>query len=161
MIIRKEDVHKRLEKEFLEADARMKNWQSVTRKHKKDGGDFANVLKNFDKIYEGYHYHDSIEIKISGSYPCYSTASDSITVKFEDFTPDGIEKAIKERIEYLKAKKETIRDNKGIMDKLYEETEAKMLEVYNNIEEMAGNRTPLYYIMREVVENYFYPIKLD
>ena len=47
------------------------------------------------------------------------------------------------------------------MDKLYDETMEKMLDVYSNIEEVAGNRTPLYYIMREAVENYFYPISLD
>ena len=161
IMIRKEDVHKRLEKEFLEADARMKNWQSVKRLHKKDGGDFANIWKNFDKIYEGYNFSDSVEIKISGSYPNYNLASDSMIVKNEDLTPDGIEKAIKERIEYLKSKKEIIRDNRGVMDKLYDETMEKMLDVYSNIEEVAGNRTPLYYIMREAVENYFYPISLD
>ena len=160
-MIRKDDVHKRLEKEFLEADARMKNWQSVKRYHKKDGGDFANIWKNFDKIYEGHNFSNSIEIKISGSYPDYTLACDSMIIKIEDFTPDGIEKAINDRIEYLKQKKEIIRDNRGIMDTLYDETNNKMLEIYTNIEEMAGNRTPLYYIMREMVENYFYPIKVD
>ena len=159
--MRKEDVRKKLERELAQTEARIKNWESVERKHKKDGGDFANIWKNFDKLHEGYVYSNDREIKIYGSYPIYSLGEDSMYVKNEDFTPDGIEEAIKNRIEYLKQHKEVIRDNLGLMDNLYDETMEAMAKIYNRVEEVAGNRTPLYYIMREAIKDYFHPIKCD
>ena len=161
--MRKEEVRKKLERELAQTEARIKNWESVERKHKKDGGDFANIWKNFDKLHEGYTFSGSgdVEVKIYGSYPDYSLAEDFIYVKNENFTPDGIEEAVKNRIEYLKQHKEIIRDNLGIMDNLYDETMDAMAEIYTRVEEVAGNRTPLYYIMREAIEDYFHPIKCD
>ena len=158
MELRKDEVRKKLERELKQTEARIENWQRVTRTHKKDGGDFANIWRNFDVIYTGHEYSDSIEVHVPGSYPDYNMARDFIMVKTENLTADDVENAIKGRIEQLKKHKETIRDNLGVMDNLYDETIEELTIIKDRKKEIAGNRTPLFYIMLDVVEKHYYRI---
>lgn len=158
MSITKEDVKKKLERKLMETEARIENWKSVTRKHKKDGGDFANVWKNFEGVYEGYIYSNSVEITIYGSYPDYSISKDStyINVTIDNLTADDIENAIKDRIEYLQQYKVELLDSLEVYNDLYDETMEELNNIKDHITEVAGNRTSLWYIMMEAIEKHYY-----
>lgn len=155
-MIRKEDVRKKLEYNIRQCEERIEIWQNVVRNHKKNGEDFANVWKNFTGVYKGCEFTDSIELKIYGTYPNYSLGSDNTYVLTANPTADDIENAIKERIEYLKSYKAELRDNLGVMDKLYDDTMEKLTAIKDNITEIAGNRTSLWYIMMEAIEQHYY-----
>ena len=76
-------------------------WKSVKRVTKKDGGDFANIGKNFSngKVKQKYPWDNALELSID--YHCDTGwAYDSVEIKEED-TVEDVFKKINNRIEIL------------------------------------------------------------
>ena len=157
-----EDIKNRINEGIDFYTARINAWESVERVHKKDGGDFANLSRNFTGVrfvreYSETYLYVYFRTKSEGYTYDFITLGDSPYSKRPALdTADAIEKAISELI--AKYKDLLARDVKQA--EIAEEVATTFIDAVNSalatVKEKAGDNTTLYYACRDYMKSIYW-----
>ena len=157
-----EDIKNRINEGIDFYTARINAWESVERAHKKNGGDFADLSRNFTgakfvREYSETYLYVYFRTKSEGYTYDFITLGDSPYSKRPALdTADAIEKAITELI--TKYKERLACDIRQA--EIAEEVATPFINAVNSalatVKEKAGDDTTLYYACRDYMKSIYW-----
>lgn len=177
----KEAMKQEMENTIKMYEAKIKLWQNVARKTKKDGSDFQNFSKNFENAEIIVKYGDQyIQVsdysqRIGGEFVVDDFRTRQIVKYFKnweipqdrivkvpylepyfDMTPDEIMEYIKVVIDKYKTWIAEYQDQIKKLDVVYDHVDNVLSDLMDYVRKNTGNNTHLYYEMRKFIQNVGY-----
>lgn len=150
----RDDVKKELQNRIAHTENVLAAWKAVKRERKKDGGDFANVNKNFSGC-DLFCDFSSYKLRARIPYTREYGSEDIIYLQDDERknpTPDGIEAAI---ANYITKQEENLTNERAALaefDAIADRIEPAILELRGAIcEEKKKNGGALEYLLRDYI----------
>lgn len=154
------DLHKELVKRLTDAKGTIQAWQAVERLHKKDGGDFANIRKNFSGLYleDDYNYASHKETYTAsvhlfcGAYMGPGHYAND-TIYQAGASADEIDQAIKDRIKQLQERVASLEREVEQAGIAWSKYLAAMQDLRSALEQMGLKQSDTWYCITEAMHN--------
>lgn len=170
-----------MRKEIHMNENKIATWKAVKRQRKKDGGDFANLSKNFEHAWISTNINGQPVIMVRCSYnmfegKSYGGYTDELNIfEYDDkktsgrkliqtsswsrpyyiYTVDEIFKKIARHIKHLEEQNEEYKKQIEVADAVFHRFSSKVHEAFDELNKMTGDRSSLYYACREYVKTIY------